>query len=191
MATQTDICNRALQELGEEPITDISDDSKRARACRIAYEPSVKAELQAREWTFSIKRASLSALSTSPEFIKGYAYQLPSDFLQIARPDQSNAPYDRDWMVEGQTIVTDDSAPIYLRYVSYEEDTSLWHPLFCEAVALRMARAMCEQLTQSNTKRNVINTLYREAIEEARRANGFMQTAVVPPDPSWLAERHR
>src|SRR4030065_768120 len=64
MASETGICNRALQIVGATRIGSLADTSKSARECTVAYEISRDALLRSHPWGFAIARAQLAADAT-------------------------------------------------------------------------------------------------------------------------------
>ncbi len=58
-STVVDICNLALGHLGEAPITAISDENTRARACNERYESTLDATLRAHRWNFAQARVAV------------------------------------------------------------------------------------------------------------------------------------
>lgn len=196
--TQTSIANRALQILGYKAIGSINDNDRGARAVLRAYEPSVLRELRAHRWNFAIKRAILPASATPPLFGKANYYPLPPDFLDLAPPDPtfgangggpiSGPPPTLDWQIEGNAITSDDKSPIEIRYI-WRPNESMWDSCFCEAIAAKIAAAICEELTQSNTKLAACGQVYDIEIEMAKQRNAFEQRPVQPQLDSWISAR--
>jgi hypothetical protein len=153
MASKVEICNRALQKLGAKRIVEIDEDSNNARACNAAYEILKDALLEEHEWNCGIARAQLAASSTAPEFGRSYAYQLPTDFIRLAHPYPEENSLDLDYQIEGRYIVSDWEAPLNIRYVYSIDDPNEMSPLFREALATKIAYELCEELTQSNSKK--------------------------------------
>lgn len=60
MASDVEICNRALQLLGAGRITSLAEDSPAAKEMARAYDPVRLRELRAHPWNFSIKREQLA-----------------------------------------------------------------------------------------------------------------------------------
>ena len=87
MASNVEIANRALQMLGAERITSLTEDSVNARAVNAAFEPVKLAELRKHTWSFAVTRAQLAASATAPLFTKTTSYPLPSDFIRLLAPD--------------------------------------------------------------------------------------------------------
>lgn len=189
MASQTDICNIALQKLGAGKIASLSEDSRIARACNIAYTHCLESELRAHPWRFAIQRASLAEDATAPDWGKDAAYELPSDFLRLLSPYPEDNLNSLDYEIEGRKIYSDLGSPLYIRYVGQVTDTSLMDPTFREVLACRMAIQMCEDLTQSNAKAATIQVQYEKAIKEARRANAIEGISAEPPEDTWVTVR--
>lgn len=189
MATKVEIVNRALQLLGAKRITSLGEDSRNARAASAAYEPVKLAELRKHPWSCATKRAQLAADSTAPLFTKSNAYQLPADWVRLLDPDPEVTLNDLDWNIEGKRIITNDSAPLNIRYIYDVTDPNEMDALFREAFSAKLAEALCEEITQSNSKIATANVAYKEAIAEAKRTNGIEKTAAKPPEDSWVTCR--
>lgn len=188
MASKVEICNRALQILGEAPITSLSDGSKAAASCNLAYDPVRKALLRSHPWSCAIKRASL-AETTAPAWGRAHAYNLPSDFLRLHDDYYEDNALTKDWEIEQRQILTDDVSPLYIRYIYDLDDPNTMDALFREALSATMAYQMAEYITQSNSKVAAAEKAMKTAIREARRTNAIEKSATPPPDPSWITGR--
>ena len=187
--TQTTIINRALQMLGYQSVGSISDNERGAKAMNRAYQPTLLKALRDITWNFSMKRVVLAASTTPPPFGKKNYFQLPGDFISLAPPDEDfNFNY-IDWQIEGTQIATDDSAPLYVRYVSSNITESMFDPCFAEALSAMLAMGTCEELTQSNTKLAAISKMYDDAIKSAKRNNAFENRPVNAPVDTWITKR--
>lgn len=198
MASQVEIANRALTKLGAARIISFGDDNKQARAVTSMFDIVRDAELRSHIWSFSVRRTALPALTTTPAWGFKYEYEIPSDCLRILMvndtyggPDMSDyrdKPV-ADYSLEGNKILTDFDAPLKLRYISRVEDTTEWDSMFVEALACRLAMEMCEDLTQSNTKRELAQSEYTAMLRSAIRASAVEQPAQAMPDNSWMMSR--
>jgi hypothetical protein len=198
MASVIQVANRALTKLGSARITSIDDDVKAARSIKSCFDDVRDDELRSHRWQFAMKRTSLAALSTAPEFGYEYQYQVPTDFLKIDMVDDRfpSAVMDNyigaeylDWALEGNLILTDIGAPLKLRYVAQVTDPNGWDPNFREALACRLAAELAEDLTQSNEKRRLAWEEYKRAITQAIRSNAIEKLPVQPPDDAWVIGR--
>lgn len=189
MASEVDIANRALQKLGAERITSLTQNSENARAANLCYTSIRDAELRAHPWNFAIKRAQLAADSTAPAFGFSYSYTLPSDCLRLLPPDVSVNYNTHDWQIEGRKILTDEGAPLQVRYIKREEDPNQYDSLFIECLSAKIAIELCEQLTQSNGKGQAARDDYIRAIREARKMNAFENISAEQMTDTWITCR--
>ena len=186
MPSSVDICNRALSRVGEARITSLADDSKQARACSSAFAFIRDEVLRAHPWNSAIARASLEKLAASPAFGYDDSYQLPADCLRVVEVYDTTLP----WVIEGKTILSDEGAPLSIRYVKREEDTNEWDALLVSAIAARLAMELCEELTQSNTKRERATQEYEQILARARMADGQEQSPMPFEEDAWINARY-
>jgi len=197
MATSiVSIYNLALQKLGAQRVASVDEDSRNARSCGACYEHLRDSELRSRPWVFSIKRASLAASATAPislidtVFPAGAAFPLPSDCIRPLFPPRTY----NDWVIENidgsPAILTNDSAPLGIRYISEVTDPTKFDENFVEMLACRMADHMCEEITQSNTKKLNIREDYIRARGIARQMNAFESLPFDGPEDTWSAARY-
>jgi hypothetical protein len=194
MASQVQICNQALTKVGEQRITSLADGTKQANVMSAIYDVKRDAELAAQPWTFAIRRAQLPASAVAPSFGWTYAYPLPADYLALVEVGEDYVFYDSDtgalFQVEGTdsgpVILTDQAAPLEVRYIARVTNPGLYPPLFVEALACRLAAESCESLTQNLSKRQAAWDERKQAIREAKRVNAIEQPPRQPPASSWL-----
>lgn len=198
MASVVETANRALTKLGAARIASLTDDNKQARAVNSCFYALLDAELRANRWTFAIKRATLAALTESPEFGYAYQYQLPDDFLRLDMIGDifPSVPMDNyisteteDYAIEGNLILTDLTAPLKIRYGARILDPEQWDALFIEALACRIAAEICEDLTQSSGKRQQAWNEYTAALKAAKRVNALERPPATFQDNSWVFSR--
>lgn len=189
MATNVEIANRALQKLGAQRITSLSDNSRNARAVNAAFNIVRQEELRRHTWNFAVEREQLAADATAPAFGKATYFTLPSGCLRLLAPDPELNLNDLDWQIEGRKIATNDTAPLDVRYIDDITDPQQMDALFREAFASKLAMELCEEITQSNTKKDKATEDYDWAIAEAKRTNAIERTALDPPDDVWVTTR--
>lgn len=198
MASQVEIANRALTKLGAARIISFGDDNKQARAIQSMFDIVRDSELRSHIWSFSVKRTYLAALSTTPDWGFEYEYALPSDYLRLLQVDEFyNGPSmddyrngaTADYVLEGRKILTNFGAPLKIRYIARQTDTTTWDATFVEAFACKLAMELAEDLTQSNQKRDLAQQEYRFALMQAVRSGAIEQPAQDLPDNSWLLSR--
>jgi len=181
-----DVCNSALQRVGANSIASLSDNSPEARACAVAYDSNRRDELRKHMWNFTLKRVALAPDTTAPAFDYKYAFTLPTDCLRVVRPSDSYL----DWQIEGRKILTNLSSVLYLRYIADIEDCAQWDPTFYNVMAVSLAVDLCEKLTQSNGKKQMLMQEYKETIADARKVDAFESGPQDAPDGSWITVRY-
>lgn len=202
MATSTTkigIVNRGLQLVGYPSISSLQENSRGARSMNRAYDSVKLNELRKHFWNFSIKRASLPASATPPIFGKANYFPLPGDFLMLAPGDQAfgtqagspivGPPDIHDWQIEGNQIASNEIGPIQIRYISSDILESLFDVSFAESLSAALALAVCEELTQSNSKIQFLARIYDDSIKMARQRNAFENRPVVSPNDTWITAR--
>ena len=190
MATSNvSICNLALQKLGAARIVAMDENSRNAKSVNACFESQRDNEIRKYLWKFAKKRASLAASSVQPAFMYDNAFPVPSDFLRLIKP----ARLGLDWHLEqhegGLAILSNDGAPLEVRYISRVTNPALFDPAFVEMLACKIAWHTCEDITQSNTKKEALMNEYQYHRAEARRANAFEQNKNPEPIDEWLAAR--
>lgn len=198
MASVIQVANRALTKLGAARIISLSDDNKQARAVASCFDDLRDDELRAHRWQFAMKRTELAALSEAPAYGYQYQYAVPADFLRIDMVDDRypaavmdnyiDAEY-LEWTLEGNVILTDIGSPLKLRYIAQVTDPNSWDSNFREALASRIAMEICEDLTQSDTKKAAASRDYQRAITQAVRIGAIEKPPIMPPDNSWVISR--
>ena len=120
---QVSIANQALLLLGADTIASFSNGTAIGNALDIIY-PKVKTTtLGMYPWTFTLKKAELSRLSTAPTAHFLYQYKLPSDMINsvprsVYNSSDRGAATIRDWQIQGETLLTDNTQI----FVDYQQD---------------------------------------------------------------------
>jgi hypothetical protein len=187
--SEVSICNLALQKLGAARIVSLTEDSRNARSCNTCYEHLRDTEIRRYKWNFAKRRATLAPSAVEPDHDFDLAFPLPIDCLRLLPPAVNGL----DWRIEsheGQScILTNDGNTLEVEYVARITDPTRFDSSFVEMLACRMAEHMCEEITQSNTKKADARTDYKIARAEARQNNAFENISEEPPEDPWLAAR--
>jgi hypothetical protein len=165
----TDICNRALDAIGVDPIGALTDRSKAARLCGDLFAEMRDSLLRDHPWNFAIRRAMLAASATTPAFDWAYAYPLPSDCLRVIRTNNPD-PLVR-WDVEAGQVLTNIGSPLGIVYVARVTDTTHWDAGFVLAMQARLAAELCMPLTQNVGNAQGLAKLAEQRLAEARSQN--------------------
>jgi hypothetical protein len=183
------IWNRALQLLGASSVQSVSDTSKTGVECAKCYEVLRDKFLELHPFRFALEIATIAADNPAPDWGKTNSFTLPDDFLCLYADYEEYNSLDKDWEVQDGKIYTDDAAPLYIRYVAKVTDPNKMTPSFRELLSAGMADAMCEALTQSNSKKVAMERALDKAWKEARRANSRLTRSQSPPDDPYITAR--
>lgn len=147
--TNVEIVNDALARLGVSPINALSDTTKQAQFANRFYNQTLDEVLASRQWPFATKRVTLTAITPKPTAEWGFGYNLPSDYLRLIQINNDEiATIKHKFALEGTKLMTDDSA-VTIVYVARETAVSIYSPLFCEALSIKLASKLCGPLTGS------------------------------------------
>ena len=126
-------------------------------------------------------------------------FHLPAGFMRKAPTDPKAGvwpflgspagPWPEDWEFEGAYIVSHEISPIMLRFIADVVDVSTMHPMFCEGLAARIAVEVCEKLTQSTAKVQLIEAQYEKFMGQARLQNAILIGSEEPPMDDYIACR--
>lgn len=201
MASEVDIANLALARLGDDASVasiDPPEGSSQAEHCARFYPIARDSMLEHHDWSFSTRRAQLAQLSV-PTYNWQYAYARPSLALRIlsvmpatASPEEDGVQYELGNTAEGTQIILTNLEEAVARYTVRVTDTSLFPPLFVDALAWLLAAHLAGPVIKGDV-----------GIAEARRCaqmHAVMLTSAIRQDanqkdkppvhtPDWIATR--
>lgn len=159
------ICNIGLIELGQPPITSLSDPVKAAIYCNARYDQVRREMLRAHPWNSARAQAQLSASTTAPLFKWANAFPLPADFIRMFRmPDNAEARYE----IVGPVLMTDETAPLNIEYIFNLTDPTKFDPLFVTALGYAVGAAVAMPLVQKAAERTRLDNLVEAKLSIAR-----------------------
>jgi hypothetical protein len=126
-------------------------------------------------------------------------YLKPASYLRLAPQNPkpglnplggpSGVGYD-DRLLQDDYIVTSDAGPITLRFVADFTDVGRMHANFCEAVAARIAMAICDTITQSNAQLQIVQGEFKKWESDALTIDGIESGFEDPPDDDFVTVRN-
>jgi hypothetical protein len=186
MPSVVDISNKALDKLGQGPIVSLEDGTKSANLVSRNWEMVRDQVLRDHPWNFAVKRAALAADVTPPAWGFSNQFPFPADLLRLLEVrDLSTGEY----QVEANTILANDDV-LYIRYIRQVIDPNEFDSMFTDAVATRLALELCEALTQSNTKKQMLFEEYDQSLNGARRVDGQENPPAVFEEDEWIEVRY-
>lgn len=157
----------ALSRLGESPVSGIeANGSLPSRMCYLHYHPVRREVLCAHRWSFATVNTTLEGSEgQAVDETRRVRHSLPMDCLRVLGVNC------RNWILRGRAIYTAKNN-IRLQYIADIEDTTLFEPLFTEALVLRLAWKLCIPLINSTTARQALGEEYqRIALPQAAHFN--------------------
>ena len=188
MPSVVEICNLALAEVGDIFIESLTENTKEAKRCNVAYNPARRGLLRLFDWGFARKRVELAPLVEAPDFGFDAAFQMPSDCLRVL--EIVDAP---EWRIEGRQILASGTA-LKIIYAADVTDPSYFDALFVRALALRIAADVAFSLAPSKTLVENLEALFALAMQQAARTSAVesdwkTRTAAMGSNP-WTGARN-
>lgn len=173
MASEIEICNLALSELGQGPILNLLDPQNRPeQLCALHYPIVRDAVLAEAPWAFATQRFELDAVLPGPAWGSENRFIIPAGVLHVWRVYKDAAlfrPFQaEDWVREGNAILCPRFDKIYIKAIMRITDTTTFNVLFTEAVYTRLAANMCIAITESTKLQGALWALYGEKIDLAK-----------------------
>ena len=167
MASVIDLCNKALDKLGQGAITSLGT-TPSPRGFVTALGPLFRDQvLRDHPWNFAVKRAVLASSETAPRVGLFRSIPAPADCLRLIEVrDLSTGEYQvEDGHIHANATV------LYIRYIKRVTDPNVYDSLFVDTAATRLAAEMCEAFTQSTQKKQALFEEYSDSITRAKRVD--------------------
>lgn len=184
--SDVDICNRGLLKVGQRQIMSLDDNSREARECKRLYTFARDMLQRLYLWNFCKKRASLAALSGTPDGTDEWErhFALPSDFLRLI-----DVRTHMEWTLEGNTIITNAEAPLKIIYSAKIEDTTKFDSIFVELLSSYIAVELTEIFTQDRLKRESLYAEFRATLAQAKATDAKEQHPLMLEESEWITSR--
>lgn len=181
------LASLALAEVGEEPLTAMSDAGNAAQVARLVL-PEARDEIfdMPINWKYFSSRAELSQLTASPGFGYEYQYKLPDSCRRILafvdeNGDEIEYPYKREIYVSGETkvpVLLCNQDQCRIRYIVYITNPGLWPGYFKRLVILKTAIYLAKPLTRDNRMKLNLQYDFKDAYNKAKAANAMEDSCV-------------
>lgn len=189
--SRTEICNLALDYLDEVSIQDYDDEaeSSTVRWFRRNFDKMAASLMRQYTWNFSKARAVLPALSDAPTFGYKYAYQIPVECLRVLPLTCDGEDLGKlvRYKIEGNQILTDQTAPLKLRYIRRFDETGQFDELFVDVLACALAQKCAHFITGKTSYSQLLGQTLASMVATAKRINAI-ETSPDPVRSNWLIE---
>lgn len=137
MTSVTEVANKALLEIGQDPITDLNEGSSEANKVLIIFDSVVTEVTQSKYWRSAITRVELAVLTEKPLYGFNFQFQLPPDNLDVIEINETPTTGVR-YNIEDGKLLFDDST-IKIAYIRKQDNPTLWGSRLERAIVLRLA----------------------------------------------------
>lgn len=189
MASKVEICNLAIQNLGGNFITSLSEGSEAAIECNLRFDTARRSLLNMHLWNFATRRAVLNRDTSTPAFNYNYQFTLPSDFLYIVMTGEEElAQNGYGAFVYNPTVVNSNnyntvdkyriestsnglkllsnSTKVNIIYIADVTDTNLFSGIFTDLMARYLSMLIANKLTGSSSERDKQYAMFQKELEE-------------------------
>lgn len=173
-SSEVALCNRALTILGQPLLISLADPGRTAETMRLNYPLSRDAVLRSYPWNSATRRAVLAADPTAPAYEYARAFRLPADCLRVL--DGEGDLDGATWRREGDMLLTDEGAPLRIRYIAQITDVGLFDALLCEAIATHLATMTGFAIAGTDSAVARARELHRDVMREARAIDAREQS---------------
>lgn len=186
--TEVDICNAALSRAGiSKRIESLSDATVEAEACDAEYAGARDAVLEDHPWQFAVKYVTLAEDGSSPKWYWNRQYTLPNDYMMLLNLESEEIAYE---ITADLKLLTDEGAPLKIRYTSRVTDPSKMPQSFKQAVVLRLASYIAVSLTKDLDRANFLEQKYEKQVADARFADGSRRSYQPLDSSAFQDARH-
>lgn len=172
---KTKIVNLALGHLKIDAITSIDPpdaDSKAALAGAKWYDQARRDTLEAHPWKFASKPIHLVADPVSPLFEYDKKYELPPDFIRICYVGNDYRFPVRDFDIQGNFIVCNETSPLPMVYVYDFSDATKFSPKFITSMSYRLASFMAYEMTGNAQLVEAMDGQFTKSLTQAASVSG-------------------
>lgn len=168
MATQLDICNIALSNIGCLPIQSLTDSSESSRLLLLNWERCLESVLREFPWSFATQVKYLNLTPDEPPDYR-FAYYYPTDCLKIQMVGEyvkHPARYEVRSNGVNKIIVTNAENAL-AKYTTKISDCTVFDPSFTEALTYKLAYEINNSKTGNAQQTQEMASRYQETLQKA------------------------
>ena len=201
MASEVDICNLALARLGDNAtVASIAppEGSAQAEHCARFYPVARDSLLEMHAWKFATRRVLLAQLTTDT-WNWSFAYAEPTGVLKLlavlpasASSDADTQEYEAETDGNGARIILTDQEGASLRYVAHVTDTTVFSPLFVDALAWLLASYLAGPVLKGDAGAAMAKACLQSfmlALSNAKVSDANQRKVRPEHKPDWIAGR--
>jgi hypothetical protein len=184
--SETSVCNVALVELGQDPVSSLSQDTKNARLCNAVFGICRNEVLEGHAWSFATKTVELASIDGSDDVMGEwtYLYQKPADLLKILRGED----WKQEFEIRDAYLMANDE-PLKIKYIFECTNTGLWSASFAQCLSKRIKASIAYAVTRSTTVAEKASADYVMSLKEARYNDAHKRSPENPVLDSFIDQR--
>jgi len=163
-----ELCSRALNKIGANPITSFNDGTVEAEVCGSLYSTLKQKLLCLYNWSFAIKVAQLTVVEGVQRYDFSYAYALPVDFLRAIKITSEGK-----YKIAGSYLFSNEEN-VELEYIADVLETQ-FSPMFISAFIYLMAAELSISFLNDTSRYSLFYRLFNNEIKEAKSIDSMQQ----------------
>lgn len=175
MITKINICNLALAQLGQSPISSLEQENEKARRLNLFYAPVRDEVLRTHNWAFAAVEEPLALLEEQADAQGRFVYKYPAEALFIRRvfaTNRARLPFQEFFRPDLQSrVIVTPAQQAYGEYTRRITDENLFDAAFIKSFSLALACDLAVSLTADTQLAAQLLQKYTLSLEEARRSN--------------------
>ena len=177
MTSKLEICNLALAQLGQAPISSLNQEDERASRLNLFYESVRDEVLRAHNWGFAGTEVPLTLVTPQEQITGGFLYKYPTHALFIRCVFDVQAPHQclafRTFFDENtqMRVLQAATKQAYAQYTRKITDETLFDASFVKVFSLALACNLATSLTADSQLATQLFEKYQLALREARQCN--------------------
>jgi hypothetical protein len=193
MITKINICNLALAQLGQSPISSLEQENEKARRLKLFYAPVRDEVLRTHNWAFAGVQEPLALMENQPDSAGRFVYKYPTEALFIRRVFDATRPrlnfqeffradlHSRVLMVPAEQAQAE--------YTYRVTDENLFDAAFIKSFSLALACDLAVSITADTQLAAQLLQKYTISLEEARRSNAAESFVTRPASDAFTEVR--
>lgn len=180
MATSiVQICNIALNHIGQRQITALNENTQSSRACSLVFDTVRDSVLREHTWNFATVMEQLAPISGESVPVWDYLYTYPPKCLFVRKVFNSSTSDDQlpDEHKEMLTPVTKQKCiatnveTAWIEYTYQVTDPNLYDGAFIDALTYRLAASLAQNIAGNNALAKDMLSFYERIMDRAKLAN--------------------
>jgi hypothetical protein len=167
MPSKVDICNEALNLLGANTISSLTEATTTAVLCNRIYDTEVDYLLRQHNWNVAVREANLAAVVGTPVVGWLYKFLMPTDpyCLRVLNV-YDTSDEDQNFQCRGRHIYADVSA-IDILYIGRVTDPNEFDSMLMKTLVDLLAYRLAFPVTRSTETATTMFTAYRNSLADS------------------------